>query len=278
MEERVDVNGVSLWHRITGEGEPVIQIHGNGFGHSNFDPATPVLAQHFMVVDYDMRGFGQSDRPVQRYDMEVWADDLAALMSALRIERAHIHATSMGGMIAIVFAGKYPDLTMSVVINCAAAKLGRAGRLLVKNWIDIVRLDPDGMGSRLLAELIAWQAVSKGFLATDEGSAAIDLIQEKLRDTNRVEVFTAACEAICEMDLTEWLPRITAPVLVLGGDEDILTPWDQGPYGAGQEAIYQGVHNGHKHVIRGSGHSTVFDNPDEHNQTVIDFFKQAQSG
>ena len=45
-------------------------------------------------------------------------------------------------MIAIVFAGKYPERTTSVVINCAAAKLGVTGRLIFKNWIDIARLDP----------------------------------------------------------------------------------------------------------------------------------------
>ena len=69
----------------------------------------------------------QSDRPLQHYDMEVWADDVAGLLDALGIAEAHVHGTSMGGMIAIVFAGKYPERTTSVVINCAAAKLGRSG-------------------------------------------------------------------------------------------------------------------------------------------------------
>src|SRR5581483_1316834 len=183
MEGRAQVNGVELWYDVQGEGEPVVQIHGAGFGHFNFAPATPELAKHFKVVDYDMRGYGQSDRPVQDYDMEVWADDLAGLMDALGIDEAHVHGTSMGGMIAIVFAGKYPERTTSVVINCAAAKLGRAGRLVFKNWIDIARLDPDGPGSRILAELIAWQALSKAFLETPDGVAAIDTIQQILRDS-----------------------------------------------------------------------------------------------
>lgn len=274
MEGRAEVNGVNLWYRITGEGEPVVQIHGAGFGHFNFDPATPVLAEHFKVVDYDMRGYGQSDRPVQHYDMEVWADDLAGLMDALEIDAAHVHGTSMGGMIAIVFAGKYPERTISVVINCAAAKLGRTGRLIFKNWIDLVRLDPAGPGSRILAELIAWQALSKRFLETPEGVAAIDAIQEILRESNRIEVFSAACQAMCDMDLTGWLPKITAPALVLGGDEDVMTPWDQGPAGAGQEAIYQGIPNAEKVVLRGSNHSTIFDNTEEHNRAVIAFFKR----
>jgi pimeloyl-ACP methyl ester carboxylesterase len=272
MEGKVHVRGVDLWYRITGEGEPVVQIHGAGFGHFNFDPATPELSKHFRVVDYDMRGYGQSDRPVQDYDMEVWADDLAGLMDGLEIDEAHVHGTSMGGMIAIVFAGKYPERTRSVVINCAAAKLGASGRLIFKNWIDIARLDPDGPGSRLLAELITWQALSKRFLAEQDDVALADRIQEILRDSNRVEVFTAACQAMCDMDLRLWLPRITSPALVLGGDEDLMTPWDQGPDGAGQQAIADGIPGAETHVIRGANHSTIFDSSDEHNRVVIDFF------
>src|SRR5262249_17204467 len=275
VEGMVAVRGVSLWHQVTGVGEPVVQIHGAGFGHFNFAPATPELARHFKVIDYDMRGYGASDRPVQHYDMEVWADDVAGLLDALEIDAAHIHGTSMGGMIAIVFAAKSPARTPPVVFNCAAAKLGQSGRLVFKNWIDIARLDPDGPGSRILAELIAWQALSKAFLETPDGIAAIDTIQQILADSNSLEVFTPACQAIWDMDIREWLPKITSPALVLGGDEDLMTPWDQGPDGAGQEAIYEGIPNAEKHVIRGSNHSTIFDNTGEHNRVVIDFFQRS---
>jgi len=191
VEGTIEVDGVNLWYRVSGDGPPVVQIHGAGFGHYNFDPATPELAKRFKVIDYDMRGYGASDRPVQHYDMEVWADDLAGLMDGLGIDAAHVHGTSMGGMIAIVFAGKYPERTRSVVINCAAAKLGPSGRLIFKNWIDIARLDPDGPGSRVLAELITWQALSRRFLAEQDAVALADRIQEILRDSNRIEVFTA---------------------------------------------------------------------------------------
>ena len=272
MEGFVHVNGVRLWHRITGEGDPVVQIHGAGFGHYNFDPVTPELSKRFRVVDFDMRGYGASDRPEQDYDMEVWADDVAGLLDALEIERAHVHGTSMGGAIAIVVAGKYPDRTRSVVINCAAAKLGPSGQLIFKNWIDIARLDPDGPGSRILAELITWQALSRRFLAEQDAVALADRMQEILRDSNSVEVFTAACQALCDMDVRDWLPRITSPALVIGGDEDVMTPWDQGPGGAGQQAIADGIDGVEVHVIHGANHSTIFDSSEEHNRVVGDFF------
>ena len=128
------------------------------------------------------------------------------------------------------------------------------GRLIFKNWIDIAGLDPDGPGSRILAELITWQAVNKAFLESEAGRRAlVDHCQQILRDSNRLEVFTAVCQAMNDMDLTPWLPRITSPALVLGGDEDIMTPWDQGPDGVGQEGIYQGIAGAEKHVIKGAG-------------------------
>jgi pimeloyl-ACP methyl ester carboxylesterase len=81
-----------------------------------------------------------------------------------------------------------------------------------------------------------------------------------------------------EMDIRDWLPKITSPALVLGGDEDLMTPWDQGPDGAGQEAIYEGIPSAEKHVIHGSNHSTIFDNTDEHVRVVIDFFRRNSAG
>jgi pimeloyl-ACP methyl ester carboxylesterase len=194
-------------------------------------------------------------------------------MDALEIDRAHVHGTSMGGMIAIVFAGKYPDRTTSVVINCAAAKLGMSGRLVFKNWIDIARLDPDGPGSRILAELIAWQALSKAFLETPDGVAAIDSIQEILRDSNASRSSPPPARRCAT-----WTSRVAAADHLPGarprrrrGPDDAVGP---GPEGAGQEAIYQGIPNAEKHVIRGSNHSTVFDNTEEHNRVVIEFFQR----
>ena len=129
-----------------------------------------------------------------------------------------------------------------------------------------------GPGSRILAELIAWQALSKAFLETPDGVAAIDTIQQILRDSNRIEVFTAACEAMCDMDLRELAAEdhlARARPRRRRGRDDAVGP---GPGGAGQQAIFEGIPGAEKHVIRGSNHSTIFDNTAEHNRVVIDFF------
>jgi pimeloyl-ACP methyl ester carboxylesterase len=77
-----------------------------------------------------------------------------------------------------------------------------------------------------------------------------------------------------DMDLTSWLPRITSPALVLGGDQDLMTPWDQGPSGVGQQGVYEGIAGAEKHVIAGAGHSTIFDATEEHGSVVVDFLRR----
>ena len=264
-----EVNGARLWYETTGDGAPVVHIHGAGFGHFNFATATPIASKYFQCIDFDMRGYGQSDKPIQPYDMEVWADDVAGLMDALKIERAHIHGTSMGGMIAQVFGAKYADRTDRLIINCSAAKLDLAGRLTFQNWIDIS--EAYGCGSRTLAELIAVQALSRKFLDGPNGPGAVDMIQDILERSNRREVYQRACRAMMEMDLRPYAAQIKAPTLVIGGDEDIMTPWEVGETGAGQTWLAENIPNAIKHVIRGSNHSTLFDNTEENMRVVVNF-------
>jgi 3-oxoadipate enol-lactonase len=265
----VRINGARIWYKETGQGDPVIQIHGAGFGHFNFATATPILSRTFRCIDFDMRGYGQSERPSQHYDMEVWADDVAALMEHLGLRSAHIHGTSMGGMVAQQFAAKYPQMTDRLILNCSAAKLDVAGRLIFRNWIDLA--EAGGVGSRTLAELIGWQALSHRFLETPAGANAVNLIQDILERSNRLEVFKAACQAMIDMDLRPLLPAIEARTLVIGGDEDVMTPWEVGPSGAGQQFLADHIRGAIKYVIKGSNHSTLFDGTEENCRVVMDF-------
>jgi pimeloyl-ACP methyl ester carboxylesterase len=265
------VNGIKLWYEENGAGEPVIQLHGSGFGHLNFAAATPLLAQHFRVIDFDLRGYGQSDQPIQHYDMEVWADDTAGLMDELSIPKAHIHGTSMGANIAQQFAAKYPGKVDRLILNCGAAKLDAAGILVRRNLIDVA--ETMGCGSRTLAEMIAFQALSRSYLDSEHGQGAVDAIQDILDQSNRVEIFKRACGAVIDMDLRPLAAKIDAPTLVIGGDQDIMTPWVPGPSGAGQEYLAQNIKGATKYVIKGSGHSTLVDATEEYCRVVIDFLK-----
>ena len=145
--------------------------------------------------------------------------------------------------------------------------------MIFKNWADIVTMDPEGPGSLLLAELIAWQCFSKEAMERPETEDVVETIRDVLVNGNRPEVIVAGFQAMCDMDLTGWLSQITSPALVMGGDQDMMTPWDQGPNGVGQQGIYEGIADAEKYVIEGAGHATIFEATDEHARVVSQFFR-----
>ena len=128
------VNGTRLWYELSGEGPPLVQIGGAVSGHEGYAAVTARMAEHFTVLDYDHRGYGGSERPDQRYDIDVWADDLAALLAGLGIERLHVHGGSMGGFIAARFAARYPERVDRLVIGGAVASCDRMGRTQFEVW------------------------------------------------------------------------------------------------------------------------------------------------
>ena len=117
------------------------------------------MQEHFTVIDYDHRGYGQSDRPAQKYTMDTWADDLAGLLDALGVERCHVHGGSMGGFIACLFAAKYPERVDRLVFNGAVAKCDWMARTHFHLWKRIAqdvrarlrRAGADAPDPRLLA-------------------------------------------------------------------------------------------------------------------------------
>jgi pimeloyl-ACP methyl ester carboxylesterase len=269
----VALNGAKIWYEVKGAGEYVLQIGGAGFAHENFGAVTEAFQKNFAVIDFDLRGYGNSDRPDQHYDMEVWADDCAALLEAVGVERAHVHGTSMGGMVAIKLAAKYPEKVAALVLGCSAAKSDTLSRYRWEIWKALAQAY--GMASRELAIEIACGALSRRFLDTPQGEETVRTIQGVLDRNCPLETFVAACDAMVTADLMDDCRKIAAPTLVMDGDEDVLTPLTQGPQGAGSRLIAELIPNARLHVITGVAHTNLMEVPDLSVEIVSEFFREA---
>ena len=102
--ERIEANGTSISFKRSGEGPPLLLLHGAEADHSMFDAFGAALAPHFTVIAYDQRDSGGTRNPLVPYRLIELADDLAALIAALGLARAHVFGTSFGGAIAQVAA------------------------------------------------------------------------------------------------------------------------------------------------------------------------------
>lgn len=110
------VNDVNICYEIYGDGDPVLLVHGFGSKKEAWIAQTEPLAKHFKVIRFDNRGAGKSYRPEGPYTMEIFADDINALLDFLEIEKTHIIGWSLGGMIVQNFVLKYPQRVKKMVL------------------------------------------------------------------------------------------------------------------------------------------------------------------
>ena len=112
------VNGIDLWYEKTGDGPPILLLHGNGESHKIFKVLTDQLKDSCTVYALDSRGHGQSVKsPALHYDL--MAEDTAQFILALKLKKPLLYGFSDGGIIGLLLASKYPDLLSRMVISGA---------------------------------------------------------------------------------------------------------------------------------------------------------------
>jgi pimeloyl-ACP methyl ester carboxylesterase len=110
------VNGLNMYYEIHGTGDPLILLHGGVGGIEMFGPNLQALAKKRKVIAVDFQGHGRTadiDRPLRS---ELMADDMAALMKSLGIEKADVMGNSLGGGIALQIAIRHPELVRKLVL------------------------------------------------------------------------------------------------------------------------------------------------------------------
>ena len=121
----IRTNEVELFYDLTGpENAPVVAFSNSiGTTLEMWDRQVPALSDRYRCLRYDTRGHGRSqvlDQPVTIGDL---ADDLAGLLDALGVEKAHIVGLSLGGMTAQAFGARYPERAQSLVLMATSAYL-----------------------------------------------------------------------------------------------------------------------------------------------------------
>ncbi len=106
-------NGGDIYYSVVGEGEPIVFIHGFGLDSRMWKPQVQELSTNYRVITYDLRGFGKSSVPVDKYSH---VGDLHTLLQHLGINTSSLVGHSFGGEIAIQFTLEYPDIVNRLVL------------------------------------------------------------------------------------------------------------------------------------------------------------------
>ena len=258
-------NGQELYFEVHGEGPPLVLIMGIGYDATLWTLAqVPALSRMFQVVIFDNRDVGRSSTATGPYTIEDMADDVAALMDALQIERTHLLGLSMGGMIALEFALRHPGRLRRLVLSGCGAAPARVAFDPIRTWNWVKSADKTG--EAFAGQQFTW-LFSQAFLRNKV--AVQQTITQLTSNPNPVgpEAYDRQAQAYLRYDALDRLTAVSAPTLVIVGEQDLLTP----PWVCREVA--DRIPGSAFEIITGDGSSHVvpIERPDEFNRLVTKF-------
>ena len=261
-----DVNGTRLYYEVAGTGHPLLLIHGGLVDRRLWDDQFNVFAQHYRVIRFDVRSFGDS-APITAetppYSLE---EDLYSLLKFLGIEKTYVLGLSMGGAIAINFTLMYPEMVDALI----PVAMGLSGfEPAEEDKASEAEVD-EAMRSGNVARAVelTLRFWTDGPMRTPE--QVNPAVREKVRamttrNFERPEDENATQPRALEPPAISRLSEIHVPTLIIFGDQDVRDILKIA------DILEKEIPGAKKVVIPGTAHHLNMEKPDEFNRIVLDF-------
>lgn len=226
-EASIEVKGRRMRYFRGGDGPPILLVHGLGGSAMNWAELAPLLARGRRVLAPDLPGHGASEALPAVSGLDAFADRLAAVMEHEQTGPAPVVGHSLGGLVALRLALRYPELVGSLVLaGSAGLSIGRP--LLRELLTAFTVLRPGRLAGRyrtLVARSPLLRRFVFGFVSVGDPVGLTDLAVEGFLAGQLLHTDTAsAWRALRQDDPRQELERISVPVLVLWGAEDAQLP------------------------------------------------------
>ena len=257
----VNANGIDINYRLEGDGpETIVLVNGLADDLETWAYQTEdFLAAGYRVLTFDNRGVGSSSKPAGPYTTELFARDTKALVDALGLRSFHLLGTSMGGMIAQEYAIANPGDLRSLVLSSTYAAPGPFCGRMFAMWADLAPV----LGVPFVMRDVTLWAFTLPFFEQREDELR-EFEAAMAAGTQPLEAYLAQLTSIRTNDTTSRLDRITAPTLVIAGEEDILIPV------ALSRRLHQGI-AGSEWATTPGGHASIWEHPKPFNEAVLAF-------
>lgn len=256
----ITVNDINLYYELHGPEDKDVIVLSNGIMMStaSWFYQTAELSKHFRVLLYDCRGMWKSDHPEGAYSMELHADDLAGLLDALGIEKAHIAGISYGSEISLVFALRYPEKTQSLIVIDGVSEVPLLLKLQSLPW----KIAGERNDAGLLFDTSVFLNFGEDYLERSE--ALLPLSRENFAKLN-LSSFVKLMDSFTAYNITDQLKHIKRPTLIIVGEEDAI----KGPKMA--QIMVDRIPQAEYVVVPGAGHALCLDKPGPLNTLLLGF-------
>jgi pimeloyl-ACP methyl ester carboxylesterase len=226
-------NGINIHYQLEGkkDSDLILLIHGYGSWMYGYDEVFSLLKKNLLVLRSDLRGHGDSSKPIveddyeatkKLYTIDIFAEDNYLLLNSLglleKYNKIHIYGHSMGGMIAQTFALKYPGIVKSVILGSTSYTMYSEGmKILLKDYKSgkLGPLKDSFMATARSAYTLKFKRAHPEYLEKE--------VEGKMKCPSEV-IFAAMENFIYDFNVKNQLRELKMPVLILTGDKDRLIP------------------------------------------------------
>jgi pimeloyl-ACP methyl ester carboxylesterase/DNA-binding CsgD family transcriptional regulator len=213
----ITVDGVSIAFWTLGKGDPLVYMAGGPWGHVELWDILECrrwyerLAQERMLVRYDIRGTGYSERDVSDHSLDALVADVEAVVDRLELDRFDMFGAFDAGPVAIAYAARHPERVSHLILWCSWARTSEMRSPRIRAWLGLIDQDWELMTDTCAHLALGWPAGEMGRHAA-----------QRLRESVTPEAARAALKAMGTFDVTELLPNLKVPSLVLHRSD---IPW-----------------------------------------------------
>jgi len=245
-----------LYHRVDGDGVPLLLLNGIAMSVAAWEPVTAPLAERFRVIRCDLRGQLGSPGPPPG-DLAGHVHDVAVLLRTLHAAPAHIVATSFGAVVAVLLAARRPALVRSLVLVAAADRFDEGMRAEVERWRAACREALQTGDKGRLVDVIHPVAFSESFRRRNAAALATRREQMSELPGRWFTDLDALMVAAVGSDLGPELGAIRCPTMVVAAEHDAFIPRER------SEALAAAIPGARFCLLEGAGHAAVVEKPEE---------------
>lgn len=263
---KVNVNDLTMNYDQQGSGEPLILIPYLAADHACYAFQVAEYAKHFTCISIDPRGVGETDKPEGEYSTELFADDVSAFMQALGVDRAHISGLSLGAATGMWLAVKYPQRVKSLSLHSGWAKTDP----FLKTVVEGLQVMAQGLGSvteMVILGIFPWCLTPQLYAEkpdTIESLAAF----VRSRPAQPLDAFMRQSNAVITHDVERHLGKITAPVQITFGRNDVVTSTRFA------DRMQAAIQRAELVLFDGCAHAPIYERVEEFNEKTLEFLRR----
>jgi len=263
---KIQAGNITMNYDQQGSGEPLVLIPYLTADYACYAFQVADYSKQFTCISVDLRGTGESDKPAGVYSTEMFADDVATLMQAIGIDKAHVSGLSLGAATGIWLAAKYPNRVKSLSLHSGWPKSDAYIKTVVQGW-QVMANAMNSVSEMVIQGIFPWCFTPELYAQKPDYIQSLsDFLRS--RPEQPVDAFIQESDAVIAHDAEAQLGKICAPTQITFGRHDMVTSTRFA------DRLTNGIKSSELYIFEDCSHAPLYENVAAFNEKTLAFLKK----